>query len=461
MFLVFMVVVTGLWGQVTLKVTSVPPNSPPDMEIFVAGNFQGWNPGDPDYRLTDNGDGTWEIVFSPAPGTLEYKFTRGTWATVEGNANGGFLPNRTLVYTGAPVTEEVDILSWEDVGGSNSTAAVNVQVWASDFYMPQLDRTRRIWVYLPPDYDTTQKKYPVLYMHDGQNCFDSATAFAGEWEVDESLNKLFDEGDYGCIVVGIDNGGTHRIDEYSPWNNPAYGGGEGDAYLDFVVQTLKPVIDATFRTLPGRDFTAIMGSSMGGLISHYALLKYQDVFSKAGIFSPSYWIVKDEVFDFTENTPKTNPLRAYLIIGALEGASAVNDVNDMTAVMLNNGFDSSEISKTVHGDGQHSEWYWAREFPAAYQWLFGGVDFTNVGDAAVSAPEIFPNPSAGALRLRHWESLPEPAVEIVTTDGRVVYGKTPVVSGDLALPDLPAGTYIVKVWSKNRVVAVRKWVRAG
>ena len=199
---------------------------------------------------------------------------------------------------------ELEILGWEDLGSSNSTAADNVSVLDEDFYIPQLDRYRRIWIYLPPDYeDNPDQHYRVLYMHDGQNVFDESTSFAGEWEVDESLNDLFLDGDKGCIVVAIDNGADLRINEYSPWYNATYqAGGEGEAYVDFIVETLKPYIDSNFRTLPDRQHTGIMGSSLGGLISHYAMVEHPEVFGKVGVFSPAYWF-NPEIYDHTAQNP--------------------------------------------------------------------------------------------------------------------------------------------------------------
>ncbi|MBL7775051.1 MAG: alpha/beta hydrolase, partial [Saprospiraceae bacterium] len=249
---------TLLAAQLTVRITGIPANTPAMDRLYLAGNFNNWNAGDSSYRFQAFADGQFEITIKPAPGQLEFKITRGSWATVEGNAQGKFLPNRILQYDGAPQTQQIQVAGWEDrSAGGGGTAAPNVFELDDDFYMPQLQRRRRVWVYLPPDYATARKRYPVLYMHDGQNLFDNNTSSFGEWQVDEALNRLFNQGDYGCIVVGIDNGGAKRLDEYSPWKNPEYGGGEGKAYLDFIVRTLKPHIDSVYRTLPGCESTGI------------------------------------------------------------------------------------------------------------------------------------------------------------------------------------------------------------
>ncbi|MDD2631534.1 MAG: alpha/beta hydrolase-fold protein [Bacteroidales bacterium] len=354
-------------AELTIIVTSLPSNTPPDEGVFVAGNFNGWNPGDANYQLATNSNGEPQITIS-ASGQIAFKFTRGSWETVEGNENGGFLPDRTFVM-GSADTLEVTILSWEDQGGTVHTAAENVVVMDEEFYMPQLSRHRRIWLYLPPGYDTSAKSYPVLYMHDGQNLFDVATAFAGEWEVDEALNQLATEGKQVPIVVGIDNGGNYRIGEYTPWTNPQYGGGEGDLYARFIVETLKPYIDQHYRTLPDRDNTGVMGSSLGGLISHYIGLKYQNIFSKAGIFSPSYWF-NDSVYDFSYLTGAQHPMRLYIMGGSAESGSLVQQMNKMKDTLVAAGFRPDQLLLKVVEGGQHNEALWRSQFSAAYQWLF-------------------------------------------------------------------------------------------
>jgi len=456
--LLFLCLTFQLFAQLTIKVNSVPANTPANADIHIAGSFQGWNPGDPASILTNNGNGTYEITITPPLGVIKYKFTRGSWATVEGNANGGFLPDREYNYTGGTATEEVTILSWEDLGGSNSTAAANVQLLSDNFYMPQLDRYRKIWLYLPPDYGTSSKNYPVIYMHDGQNLFDNATSFAGEWQVDESLNTLFDQGDHGCIVVGIENGGGQRLNEYSPWYNTAYNaGGQGGLYLDFIVETLKPHIDANYRTIPGREFTCLFGSSLGGLISQFGIMEHQDVIGKAGVFSPAFWF-NPEVFDHSANTPKTQDMKICFLAGIPEGnGSVVADVNQMESALLNNGFENWELNKAFHADGQHSEWYWAREFAWAYQWLFAGLDFTDAKEVNVNRLKLYPNPADSLLNLEGLPELRRLTYHIVGMDGKL-YGKGRLNSTQIKVRDLPSGTYLLQIISKKETVFSEKFV---
>ena len=202
-----------------------------------------------------------------------------------------------------------------------------------------------------------------------QNLFDVNSSLSGEREIDESLNELFDKGDEGVIVIGIDNGSVSRIDEYSPWINSEYGGGEGDEYVNFIVETLKPYVDSSFITMPDRLNTGIMGSSLGALISFYAAIEHQDVFSKAGIFSPSFWF-SDEVYAHVDTTGKKYDMDIYLLGGEQEGDDLIQDMNDMIIILHNAGFEDSEIKMITHQDGQHSECYWCREFPHGYLWLF-------------------------------------------------------------------------------------------
>src|SRR5690606_34357272 len=157
---------------------------------------------------------------------------------------------------------------------------------------PELGNERDVFVYLPPSYATSGRHYPVLYMQDGQNLFDDDLSFAGAWHVDETMEALAAEG-IEAIVVGVSNIAEARLDEYSPFVDPRQGGGRGDEYLAFLTATLKPLIDAQFRTRREAEWTAIAGSSMGGLISLYALLHRPDVFGAAAAMSPSLWFASE------------------------------------------------------------------------------------------------------------------------------------------------------------------------
>jgi predicted alpha/beta superfamily hydrolase len=455
-------------GQLTLNVTSIPVNTPAGANIHAVGTFNNWNPGDASKILSPLGAGQYQIVINPPAGEVKFKFTRGSWATVEGNAGGTYLPDRVFNYSGQPTTLNLSIQSWEDLGtsGGNGTAAPNVQILDNAFYLPQLNRNRRIWLYLPPDYQTSAKKYPVLYMQDGQNLFDQSTSFSGEWEVDESLNELHTQGDWGCIVVGIDNGGQYRIDEYSPWVNPQYGGGQGDSYVEFIVNTLKPYIDANFRTLPGRQTTGIAGSSLGGLIAMYAFSERQDVFAKAGVLSPAFWFAGNESANHVATHLKQGNSRVYFLSGADEennGSQSNYVVEDMQAVdiaLSTAGFSASERLLNVVADGKHAEWFWAREFPDVYEWLFANFPLSDSEpEENTSALEIFPNPSSTWIRFGDWGAGEKIQYLIIGSDGKIwsdsaIYNNEPIWTGEL-----PAGFYFIKARKEGMGWQVARLVR--
>ncbi|MEM9303056.1 MAG: alpha/beta hydrolase-fold protein [Pseudomonadota bacterium] len=243
-----------------------------------------------------------------------------------------------------------------------------VTVHPEPLAMPELDRDRTIRIYLPPGYDTSDRRYPVLYMHDGQNLFDDATAYAGEWGVDEILDELARTDGLELIVVGVDNGGEHRMLELNPWDHPEFGPGEGDAYLAFVTDVVKPWVDARFRTQPAADATGIMGSSMGGLISHYAAFQHADRFTRIGVFSPSLWIA-DEAFETTV-ADLSACARLYYLVGRAEGGSMADDTERLGKQLRDEGLTAERLTVRVAPDGEHNEAFWRRELPAALRWLF-------------------------------------------------------------------------------------------
>jgi predicted alpha/beta superfamily hydrolase len=231
--------------------------------------------------------------------------------------------------------------------------------------MPQLNRYRTIRVYVPGSYATTRKKYPVLYLHDGQNVFDDSTAFSGEWGVDEAMDTLGPRiGE--SIVVAIDHGGEKRLNEYAPYDMEKWGKGEGDAYVDFLVKTLVPRIRKTYRVKRGRKHRLIAGSSMGGLISFYALLKYPKAFGGAGVFSPAFWIAPQLKEAIPAKSKKVKS-KIYFYAGKAESESMVPQLLQIFELM--NHHSKAQMTTVIRTEGQHNEARWRQEFPLFYRWL--------------------------------------------------------------------------------------------
>ncbi len=361
------------YSQITFKINSLPQNTRPDDRIYLVGNINNWNPGDIDYQLTKDKTGQLSITIPEGLIDVEFKFTRGSWESTEGNPAGKYLNNRIHEFSGKPQTVMIDIHSWEDLAGAmNNTNSKNVTLLRPEFYMPQLNRFRKIWLYLPPDYATSQKKYPVIYMQDGQNLFDNMTSFSGEWGVDETLDELYKQKYNSAIIVGISNGSLSRNNEYSPWKNVTYGGGEGDAYLQFIVETLKPHIDSNYRTLSNPENTALIGSSLGALIATYGGCKYPEVFGKIGALSPAYWYSFNDFNRYIANLPETKltQTKFYVVAGEKESNLMTSDIETVTQNLSKKGLKSNNTKVKIDPDGTHTETYWKREFALMYKWLF-------------------------------------------------------------------------------------------
>ena len=300
---------------------------------------------------------------------------------METTSSGDDISNRTYSVPDSGEAMYVGtVAAWKSTNmmaaaAKKSTASASVSILSTNFAMPQLGRTRRIWLYLPPNYATSTNTYPVLYMHDGQNVFDDASSFAGEWGVDETLDQLQTQGDPGCIVVAIDNDGRHRMEEYQP-DFKQNDGGEGGKYVDFLVHTLKPYIDQHYRTRPDRINTGIAGSSLGGIISLYAGLKYPDVFGRVGVFSAPLYM-QPKLFDLALQIKYLRPATRFYFLCGLKETEPPDKLaklqQQMVETLAVEGFKSRDLRSVVSPDGQHAEWFWRREFPAAYKWLFAPV----------------------------------------------------------------------------------------
>jgi predicted alpha/beta superfamily hydrolase len=202
-------------------------------------------------------------------------------------------------------------------------------------------------------------------MHDGQNVFDDSTSFSGEWGVDETLDTL-EIKTKEVIVVAIDNGGDKRMNEYSPYDMDRFGKGEGDLYVDFLVKTLMPYINRNYRTKKYGRNTYVAGSSMGGLISFYAILKYPKLFDGAGVFSPAFWIVP-QLKEVIATKAKKVKGKIYFYGGKQEGETMIPDMLSVFQQM--NRHSKAKMTTVIRSEGKHNEATWRQEFPLFFKWM--------------------------------------------------------------------------------------------
>lgn len=355
-----------------IEIKNIPVSNHASGVIYAAGSFNNWNPKDEKFKFQKDDTGNYFIELKLANGNYEYKITRGGWDKVECKKGGAEIANRVLKVE-SDITIQITVEEWADnipAKPKRSTASKNVKIIDTAFHIPQLNRMRRVLIYLPDNYATSGKRYPVMYLHDGQNVFDDATSYAGEWGIDEYLDSTKAS---QCIVVAIDNGGNKRMNEYCPYDftlnplKPKENKGEGVQYVDFLAKTLKPFIDKKYRTLKNKKNTFTTGASMGGLISLYAVLKYPKVFGGAGVFSPSVWICKEDLLKLVKTAGKKINSKIYFYCGKLEGPGMVSDMwkafEELAAVS------KSKMTTVIRDDGKHNEPTWRKEFPFFYEWI--------------------------------------------------------------------------------------------
>jgi len=228
--------------------------------------------------------------------------------------------------------------------------------------VPTFGTTRDILVYLPPAYHTSERRFPVLYMQDGQNLFDAATAFGGnDWHADETMERLSGDG-YEAIIVGVPHAGDGRLVEYNPF--PGRMPSKGEEYVAFLSEMLKPFMDAEFRTIPDARATGIIGSSMGGLISLYAFFRRPDVFGLCGALSPSLFVGRGAILRYVQGAP-FNPGKIYLDNGSREPTA-----RPMLEELHRKGYRVKRDLKYVNEfGGTHTESAWARRLPGVLRFL--------------------------------------------------------------------------------------------
>jgi len=336
--------------------------------VFISGNDEklgSWRPNI--VPLKKQNDSTWTLEEEFTKGkTLEYKFTRGSWST-EAVSKEGHIPDNYLIKRTVNKIASHKIEAWRD----EVKPAACGQITGTVEYINNLTYKyllpRNVMVWLPFNYyKNTNEHYSVLYMHDGQNIIDPSTSTLGiDWQVDEVADSLIRKNEIDAmIIIGINNT-DQRVSEYS--HNDT-----GTAYMEFVVEKLKPLIDSTYRTKPEREFTATCGSSMGGLISFMLLWEYNDVFSKAICMSPAFKVRQFNYVTSVYNDIKTRDIKLYLYNGAIGLEEILQPgIDEMISVLESKGFvEGDDFVFYQDKDGIHNEAAWAKWLPAALRYIF-------------------------------------------------------------------------------------------
>lgn len=342
--------------QVTFRV--LPKVMPDSSAVFLAGDHPRlglWRPDS--IALEGQPDGSWSRTFAFHAGVrLEYKITRGSWQTEAVNAGGVVPPNSVLEVTN-DTTVIIEVAGWKDL-----QETVEGQITGTVVYHRAMTgeglRPRDVIVWLPPGYaNAPQQRYPVLYLHDGQNVFDPRTSFLGvDWRADEVADSLIAAGAMTEIIMVAVNNTADRREEYSASE-------KGRAYARFLIEKLKPFIDATYRTLPEARNTAVMGSSMGGLISFLLAWNHPEVFGQAACLSPAFTPPHDSAVRLVEKDDGPNKrIRLYLDNGGVALDSVLQTgCENMLRALQNKGFRIGENLYWFHDrQAEHSERAWAR-----------------------------------------------------------------------------------------------------
>ena len=395
-------------GTVTLQVADESGRTSRD-PIFLACPVNGWNPGAPGWQLTPtraasaSGGAVWEFTLTipdmPADAALEFKFARGTWNSAEVTSEGNDTDNRTITIkelrasagTGTAIVlpaikgfADQRGTRWPNLQtpGAPAKSTVTGDVTIFEFTSSILSNSRPVRVWTPPGYNdeaNKSRRYPVLYMHDGQNCFDVVGSFAGvEWQCDEAATALITSGEIEpLIIVAMDNTGGTRAEEYNPpYTRYLDKANRGDQYLKFITDEVMPRINRDYRTLTGPENTGIGGSSFGGNASLYAVMDRPDVFGRAIVESAAVFL-DDKAIVKKAATIEKWPLRMFMAVGTAESArsgdaKAFADLNrELMSMLRSKGLGEERLMTQVEEGAKHFEAAWAKRFPAALRFVFG------------------------------------------------------------------------------------------
>lgn len=352
---------------------SVPASTPAEARIGLSGDLPALGSWDgAGFALSRGADGRHggELRL-PAGSRLEYKVTRGSWDTVEKDAAGGEMANRTLLVTG-DTTVVLTVATWRDQVEGGGRAAPRPTTLTGDVrrhasFASSFVRPRDVWVWLPPGYaaDST-RRYPVLYFHDGNNVFDRATSFLGaEWEVDETAERLVHAGTLPPFIAVAVANSPDRMSEYAPAVDPRHGGGGAPRYARFLLEELKPFVDSTYRTDPSPAATGTVGSSLGAVVSLWLGFEHPEAFTRIGAVSPAAWLADRDLVRRAATAPDTG-LRVWIDIGTAEGGDeaarrrTVDEARALSDALVARGYrEGEDLHFEVVPGGRHDEAAWA------------------------------------------------------------------------------------------------------
>jgi len=332
-------------------------------EICIAGNIPELGDWDPSkIKLDKISENRFELKLQLTnTAEIEYKFTRGSWSNEALDSN-ETIPNNHHLIISKDTTIAHTIIKWRDEIFLESQITGKVE-YHRDFYSPQLDNYRDIIVWLPPSYNKEQK-YPVLYLHDGQNVFDPSTSFIGiDWQLDETVMRLIAVNKLKeIIMVGIYNT-ENRTSEYSPIH-------KGESYANFLIETVKPFIDSTYCTLQDTENTAIVGSSMGGIISFHIAWEYPEIFSMGGCFSPAFLVDDWEIVKRVKSDKEISPVKLVILNGSVGLEAELQPaIFEMVSALKEKEFNNM-IYQIFEGAG-HDEAAWAEQVEIPLLYFFG------------------------------------------------------------------------------------------
>lgn len=358
----------------------VPEDTPAGTVVYLSGEHESLGNWKPDaVKLERLADGSYSASVDLPEGVwIEYKVTQGSWQTVEKAADGRDRNNRRLyVPKGSTKRILATVEAWSTAAPTTQPLVIgDLRLHEVDSQVLGTKRTIRVW--LPQGYDDeTERRYPVLYLHDGQNCFDRSTsAFGHEWQIDETLTRLIAEGTIEpLIAVGIDNGGDDRIAEYTYLPSPANSdrGGKGEHYARFLREEVIPFIEATYRTRNDRRARLLGGSSLGGLISLEIARRHPDTFGGVMAMSPSLlWAGSAILNDLEADASGLKNTRIWIDMGTREGDTVesfdrvTGSARRLDAILTRQ---SIEHKTTIAEGAAHNEQAWAERFPEAAKYL--------------------------------------------------------------------------------------------